>query len=306
MDLSLLVLAAGIGSRYGGLKQIDPVGPGGETIIDYSIYDAIRAGFNRVVFVIRPDIEADFRQIFGRKFADKIAVDYAYQQLSRLPEGFSVPANRQKPWGTGHAVLSAAGMIHEPFVAINADDFYGAAAFRQLAGYLRQQVGSQPADEPARYAMVGFRLGHTLSEFGSVSRGICRADEANFLQEIVEITGIAKQDDRIQYTDAAGQPHRLAGETLVSMNIWGFTPTIFDYLQSYFVQFLEQAGANPKAEFYIPTVVNSLISQGAARVKVLPNQARWFGVTYPEDKAYVAQNIRALVDQGLYPESVWE
>ena len=298
---TLLVLAAGIGSRYGGLKQIDPVGPGGETIIDYSIYDAIRAGFGKVVFVIRRDIEADFKAVFGKKFADKVAVDYVYQELDALPAGFTVPAGRVKPWGTGHAVLVARQAINEPFVALNADDFYGASSFRTLADYL--QTVPQNSTE---YAMVGFILRNTLSEYGTVSRGLCETDSQNYLHHVVELTKIAKKGQQAEYLDDAGESHPLSGDEIVSMNIWGFTPAIFDALEHQFVEFLRAKGSEEKSEMYIPTVVNTLISKGQANVKVLPSQDSWFGVTYQQDRSYVIRSIRALIEQGHYPEQLWQ
>lgn len=300
MQPTLLVLAAGIGSRYGGLKQIDPVGPGGETIIDYSIFDAIRAGFDKVVFVIRRDIEDDFKAVFGQKFADKIAVEYVFQELDKGPAGFSVPANRKKPWGTGHAVLVAKDVIHEPFVALNADDFYGASSFQVIADYLR----AVPPDS-TDYAMVGFVLRNTLSDFGTVSRGLCQTDENGYLQQVVELTKIAKDGDRARYTNDSGTEHALTADEIVSMNIWGFTPVLFDDFERKFIEFLEARGHEEKSEFYIPTGVNSLMSEGRARVKVLSSDASWFGVTYQEDRPYVVRNIQKLVEQGDYPAKLW-
>lgn len=298
---TLLVLAAGIGSRYGGLKQIDPVGPNGETIIDYSIYDAIRAGFGRLVFVIRHEIETDFKELIGKKFEGRLAVDYVYQELDMLPDNFTLPSQRVKPWGTGHAILVAAGAIHEPFAVINGDDFYGATSFQRLSDYL--QITRD--HDLANYAMVGFVLRNTLSEFGSVARGVCQVDEQNFLQHVVELTKIEKEGDRAKYTDAAGQIRPLTGNETVSMNMWGFTPSIFDHLRRQFIDFLRAHQDEAKAEFFIPTVVNTLVSQGQARVKVLSSQDSWFGITYQEDKPYVTRSIRHLINQGVYPEKLW-
>ncbi len=301
MKPTLLVLAAGIGSRYGGLKQLDPVGPNGETIIDYSVYDAIRAGFGKVVFIIRYQIEAEFKEFFGRRFAGHIPVEYVYQELDMLPNGFAVPEGRKKPWGTGHAVLVAREAIAAPFAAINADDFYGAFSFQALADFLR----SIPNSAVAEYAMVGFRLRNTLSEFGTVSRGVCRVDNNNYLQQVEELTKIAKDGNRARYTDAAGQTHPLTGNETVSMNMWGFAPTIFDHLQTQFVEFLTGPGRQEKSEFYIPTVANTLIQQHKARVKVLPSRDIWVGVTYQEDRPVVIKTIQKLIEQGLYPEKLW-
>lgn len=301
MKPTLLVLAAGIGSRYGGLKQIEPVGPGGATIIDYSIYDAIRAGFGKVVFVIRHDIETEFKSVIGQKFESKILVEYAYQELSMLPSGFSVPPNRKKPWGTGHAVLAAKALINEPFAVINADDFYGASAFQVLAEFLQK---GQNLDRH-EYAMVGFILRNTLSEFGSVSRGICQSDAEDYLQHVVELTKIEKAGNGAKYTDEDGKIHSLSGDEIVSMNIWGFTPSIFNHFQRLFVEFLQQHGKEEKSEFFIPTEVNTLIAQNQASVKILSSQDPWFGVTYQEDKVQVIKGIEKLTAQGKYPDQLW-
>jgi MobA-like NTP transferase domain len=294
---TLLVLAAGMGSRYGGLKQIDPVGPAGETIMDYSIFDALRAGFGRLVFVIRRDIEAAFRQTIGARFEHRLPVEYVFQDLDSLPPGFSVPAGRQKPWGTGQAILMAADVIHEPFAAINADDFYGANSFRVLAEYL--QSGGPD------YAMVGFVLRNTLSEFGSVARGACRVAEDDYLQAVTELTKIERDGAAAKYLDAAGIVHRLSGNETVSMNMWGFVPILFGQLQQLLIEFLKAHGWDEKAEFYIPAVVNALVSAGRARCKVLRTPDTWFGVTYREDRPRVIEGIRALAARGEYPERLW-
>jgi len=301
MKPTLLVLAAGMGSRYGGLKQIEPVGPGGATIIDYSIYDAIRAGFGKVVFVIRHDIEAEFKSAISQKFESKIPVEYVFQELNMLPSGFSVPPNRKKPWGTGHALLTAKDLINEPFAVINADDFYGASAFQALVDFL-QKAQNLDGDE---YAMVGFVLRNTLSEFGSVSRGICQSDGEDYLQHIVELTKIEKVGNQAKYTDEAGKTHSLSGDEIVSMNIWGFIPSIFNHFQRLFVAFLQAHGQEEKSEFFIPTEVNTLITQDQARVKVLSSRDSWFGVTYQEDRPQVIRDIQALIEQGVYPERLW-
>ena len=286
-----------MGSRYGGLKQIDPVGPHGETLIDYSVYDALRAGFEMLVFVIRRDIEKQFKQTIGGRFESRIAVKYVFQQLDHLPQGHLVPANRQKPWGTGHAILMGAEVVNEPFAVINADDFYGAHSFRLLADHLR----SGGPD----YALVGFVLRNTLSEFGSVARGVCRLGHDGFLESVTELTRIEPDGAAAKYTDAAGQIHPLTGEEVVSLNMWGFTPTIFGHLHEQFIAFLKKHGQNEKAEFYIPTVVNTLIGAGQERLKVLRTSDTWSGVTYREDTAHVSKSIRRLVAGGNYPERLW-
>ena len=292
MQPTLLVMAAGMGSRYGGLKQIDAVGPSREAIIDYSIYDALRAGFGRLVFVIRRDIEAPFREVIGNKFEKRIAVDYVYQELDKLPSGFTIPPGRTKPWGTTHAILMAEETLHEPFAAINADDFYGRESFQVLADFLR-------AGGPD-YAMVGYTLRNTLSEHGSVSRGVCECDAAGFLRAVVELTKVekhgrgARADDRV-----------LSGDEPVSMNFWGFTPALFPQLREQFTEFLRRSGQELKSECYIPTTVNELVASGTARVKVLRTPASWFGITYKEDKPQVVASIDKLVADGGYPQKLW-
>ena len=294
---TLLVLAAGLGSRYGGLKQIDPVGPGGETIMDYSVYDALRAGFGKLVFVIRRDLEAPFKQFIGARFEGRMPVEYVFQELDRLPPGFSVPPGRAKPWGTAHAVLMSEGVIRGPFAAINADDFYGAHSFQALAAHW--QSGSPD------YAMVGFVLRNTLSEHGSVARGLCRAGADGYLQSIIETTGLEKHGNGVKHTDANGSIQRFSGDETVSMNLWGFTPALFGHLRERFVDFLHQHGRDPRCEFYIPTAINSLISAGQARCKILPTTDSWLGVTYREDRPRVIEGIRRLVARGDYPERLW-
>ena len=286
-----------MGSRYGGLKQIDPVGPSGETIIDYSIFDALRAGFGKVVFVIRKDIEEAFRETVGSRFEKRVAVDYVFQSLEDLPLGFSVPAGRSKPWGTTQAILSGAAAVREPFAAINADDFYGAESFRVLASHLTS--GSPD------YAMVGFILRNTLSEFGSVARGVCQLKDGDYLKSIVEYLAIERDADGVKNTAADGQITRLTGEEPVSLNFWGFTPRVFDQLRESFRAFLEQNGSDLKRECLIPTTVNDLVSSGKARVKVLPAEGSWFGVTYREDRPRVIESIRGLIASGAYPEKLW-
>jgi hypothetical protein len=294
---TLLVLAAGMGSRYGGLKQVDPVGPAGETIIDYSIFDALRAGFGRLVFVIRKDIEAQFREVVGARFEKRLPVDYAYQELDKLPGGFTVPEGRTKPWGTTHAILMAEDVVHEPFAAINADDFYGRASYALLA----QHLTSGTPD----YAMVGFILRNTLSEFGSVARGICRVDGGQYLKSVVELTKIERDGTGAKDTSSSGMVTQLTGEEAVSMNMWGFTPALFPQLRSHFAMFLRQNGRELKSECYIPSTVNELVTAGEARVKVLRTPASWFGVTYREDRPRVVESIRQLIAAGEYPAKLW-
>jgi NDP-sugar pyrophosphorylase family protein len=284
-------MAAGMGSRYGGLKQLDAVGPGGETIIDYSIYDALRAGFARLVFVIRHDIEAPFREAIGSKFEKRIAVDYVFQELDKLPPGFTVPEGRTKPWGTTQAVLLAEGIVGEPFAAINADDFYGRESFQVLADFLRAGSGD--------HAMVGYTLRNTLSEHGSVSRGVCECDAGGYLRAVVELTKIEKHG-----RSAQAEGRDFSGDELVSMNFWGFTPALFSSLRERFEAFLRRSGQELKSESYIPTTVNELVASGAARVKVLSTPSSWFGVTYKEDKPHVTASVRALIARGDYPEKL--
>ena len=294
---TLLVLAAGMGSRYGGLKQIDPVGPGGETIIDYSIYDALRAGFGKLVFVIRKSIEQPFKEIIGARFEKRAQVEYVFQELDQLPPGFEVPASRTKPWGTTQAVLAATGAVREPFAVINGDDFYGAGSFRVLAQHL--QSGSPD------YSMVGFVLRNTLSEFGSVARGVCQVSGDGFLEDVIELTKIEPDGAHAKNTNADGQVTSLTGDETVSMNMWGFTPRLFGELQEYFVEFLKQNGQNDKSEFFIPSAVNELVSAGRARVKVLPTNDSWFGITYREDHPRVVASIGRLIQNRTYPERLW-
>jgi len=294
---TLLILAAGMGSRYGGLKQIDPVGPAGETIIDYSIYDALRAGFGKLVFVIRKDIEQQFKEIIGARFEKRVAVEYVFQELDKLPPGFSRPAGRTKPWGTTHAILMAEQAIKEPFAAINADDFYGQQAYKLLANYLTS--GSSD------YAMVGFILKNTLSDFGSVARGVSRTDAADYLTSVVEMMKIERDGAAAKNTDAEGKITQLTGDEAVSMNFWGFTPAVFPQLKTKFAEFLKKSGGELKSECYIPSTVNDLVVAGQAKVKVLRTNDSWFGVTYREDRPMVVESIRKLIARGDYPEKLW-
>lgn len=296
---TLLVLAAGMGSRYGSLKQVDKLGPSGESIIDYSIYDAIRAGFGKVVFVIRKSIEADFREVFGR-FSNKIEVDYAFQELDALPEGYSVPADRQKPWGTGHAILVAANKINTPFAVINADDFYGAHSFDVMARHL---TGNHSSDADV-YSMVGYVLENTLSEHGHVSRGVCEIGAGNILKGVTERTQIQRVENKICFNENEKWV-QLTGTELVSMNFWGFPQSIFQHLERHFKTFISTNIENPKAEFYIPFAVNDLVNEGHAKVKVLSTPDTWFGVTYKEDKDTSVARLLTLVDKGVYPADLW-
>lgn len=302
MKPTLLVLAAGIGSRYGGLKQIDPIGPGGEAIIDYSVYDAIRAGFGKVVFVIRHDIEVPFRSSIAKRFEDHVPIEYVFQEMDAIPEGFSVPPTRKKPWGTGHAILVAADAIGEPFGVINADDFYGAASYRMLSEYLQSVHDA----EHLEYSMVGFVLRNTLSEFGSVSRGVCQCNSGGYMQSVVEHTQIQRDGSGAKYSTGNGKQGVFSGDEIVSMNLWGFTPSIFSELRTRFVDFLRTRGDEDKSEFFIPSVVNELVALGKARVKVLTSPDSWFGITYPDDKPTVVSGIKRLIAAGQYPEKLWK
>ena len=298
---TLLVLAAGMGSRYGSLKQMDGVGPNGEAIIDYSIYDAIRAGFGKVVFVIRHSFAKEFIEVFNEKrFGGKIAVEYVYQELDYLPEGFTVPEGRVKPWGTNHAVMMAADAIHEPFAVINADDFYGEDAYKVIGSYLSNLGGSEN-----HYCMVGYEVNKTLSENGTVSRGVCTVDDDKFLKSMVERTQIERVDGTIVFHDG-GADEPLAENTPVSMNLFGFTPDFFRYSKEYFIDFLKENKDNLKAEFFIPLMVNHLIGSGIAKLKVLSTSALWFGVTYKEDKPALVAKIEQLIADGVYPRNLWE
>lgn len=301
MKPTLLILAAGMGSRYGGLKQVDPVGPNGEAIIDYSIYDAIRAGFGKVVFVIRESFADAFKESFNKKLEDKIEVEYVFQELDNVPEGIKVSEDRQKPWGTGHAILVAKEKITEPFAVINADDFYGAASYKMISDYLSSTGGSELPD----YCMVGYYLKHTLSDHGFVSRGVCETDNDNYLQTVIERTHIDKTNGKIISQVENNTQLELTGNEVVSMNIWGFTPSYFDFLDRYFADFIKVNSGNPKAEFYIPFVVNELIKTKQAKLKVLESEDLWFGVTYKEDKKLAVRNIADLIEKGVYPEKLW-
>jgi UTP-glucose-1-phosphate uridylyltransferase len=298
---TLLVLAAGIGSRYGSLKQVDKLGPSGETIIDYSIYDAIRAGFGKVVFVIRKSIEAEFREVTA-KFSRKISIDFSFQELDNVPEGIKVPAERQKPWGTGHAVLVAANKIDTPFAVINADDFYGAQSYKVISDYLTANHNS----DKDKYCMVGYHLKNTLSENGHVARGVCEISENHLLKSVVERTQIIRQEENIVFKDSDESWKTLSGEAMVSMNFWGFPASVFKHLEKKFKSFILSNYQNPKAEFYIPLAINELLSENEARVKVLSTPDSWFGVTYKEDKESSIKKLNSLIANGVYPKKLWE
>lgn len=301
MKLTLLVLAAGMGSRYGGLKQLDEVGPSGETVMDYSVFDAMRAGFDRVVFVIRKDIEEAFRAAIGSRYENRIEVAYAFQDMADLPAGFAVPEGRTKPWGTGQAVYAARKLLNGPFAVINADDFYGADSYRKLAGSLK----AAPTDGKIRGCIASFLLGNTLSENGSVSRGICSADTAGNLAKVVENTKIFRRDGKIISVREDGSESEFTGRELVSMNSWGFTPELLGELERLFTGFLKEHGSELKSEFYLPFAVDTLIREGRAEVKVLKSEDSWFGITYREDKPFVQAALRRLVDEGAYPEKLF-
>ena len=300
MKPTLFVLAAGMGSRYGGLKQLDGLGPGGETIMDYSIYDAVNAGFGKLVFVIRQSFENDFREKIVSKYEKKIPVELVFQELDKLPEGFTPHPDRVKPWGTNHAVMMGKEVINEPFAVINADDFYGRESYKVLADYLSTLEGSEN-----KYCMVGYRVGNTLSESGTVARGVCETDEERNLTGVVERTQVMRVDGKVSYKDENDQWVAIDDNTPVSMNMWGFTPDYFKYSDDYFVQFLKENAENLKAEYFIPLLVNHLIVNGNASVKVLDTPSSWFGVTYAEDRPGVVAKLKTLVDEGIYPSPLW-
>jgi len=296
---TLVVLAAGIGSRYGGLKQIDPVGPSGEIVIDYSLFDAIRAGFGKVVFVIRRDIEAPFRAMIEPHIKGRIAFEYVFQDMTDLPTGFSVPADRKKPWGTSHAVRACRHIVKEPFAVINADDFYGRQSYRVLCDYLKN-VSARSAE----FSLVAFVLRNTLSEHGSVARGVCRVSPQGLLEGVVENLKIEKDGNGAR-SIWENRVEPMTGDEVVSMNMWGFTPALFDYLERDFPAFLKKGIENPKAEFLLPTLVDQLIREGCVRCHVLTSNDKWLGVTYPEDKPIVMAGVRERIRAGEYPEKLW-
>lgn len=299
----LIVMAAGMGSRYGGLKQMDPVGPGGELILDYSIYDAREAGFRKVIFVIKKEIEEDFRELMESRNYPGIEIEYAFQEIGDLPEGYGVPEGRVKPWGTCHAVLSCRKLVQGPFAVINADDYYGREAFAKMYRYLEETRD----DEYYRYAMIGYALKNTLTENGHVARGVCQVSREGFLEEITERTRIQRNQGEIQYADEQDQWHALKEDTLVSMNFWGFTLSAMKLMEELFPSVLDRIlEENPlKGEYYLPFAVDHGLQRGLATVKVLPSEDRWYGVTYLEDKPSVMGAMRALSEKGLYPERLW-
>jgi len=300
MPQTLVVLAAGMGSRYGGLKQIDPMGPSGETILDYSVFDALRAGFSKVVFIIRPDFEADFRNNVSSKFEHLVDVEYAFQTLDKLPSGWSVPAGREKPWGTTHAILCASDVVKENFAVINADDFYGQESY----AVLNEELSG--IDSFANtFSMVGFTLRNTLSDHGSVARGVCTTSENGLLTHIDEMTNLSREGSGALYKREDGSVLNLTGDEPVSMNMWGFTPRLFDHLDRVFQEFLRTSGTELKSECFIPLTVGQLISEKHVTCKVLRSNSTWFGVTYKEDKEIVQGSIAALVEKGKYPQSLW-
>jgi len=299
MKPTLFILAAGMGSRYGGLKQIDGLGPNGETIMDYSVFDALRGGFGKIVFVIRKDFEEDFRKVVLAKYLDKIPCEVCFQSLDKVPAGCTYNLERQKPWGTNHAVLMGKDIIKEPFAVINADDFYGQDAFKVMADYLKSIEGTK-----GQYAMVGYRVQNTLSEHGTVSRGVCTTDEKGFLTDVIERTKIEEKGGVITNSEE-GAEMEIAQNTPVSMNFWGFTPEYFQYAEEAFIEFLKVNSQELKKEFYIPTVVNNLIQAGKATCKVLDTTAKWFGVTYAEDKPQFILKINELINKGVYPNKLF-
>lgn len=298
MKPALVILAAGMASRYGSMKQVEGFGPSGETIMDYSIYDAIRAGFGKVVFIIRKEFEKNFREIIGKDIEPRIQVEYVFQELDKYAEGFEIPKERTKPWGTAHAVLCAEEKIKEPFAVINADDFYGRDGFENAATFLKNDCKKDV------YAIVGYELLKTLSEHGTVNRGVCEVDQNHNLVSVVERLNVSKQGDKIVCNDEH-TPKELPLDTHVSMNFWCFHPSLFDYSKKVFKEFLEENASNPKAEFFIPIVADKFIKEREGVIKVIPTSAKWFGVTYKEDAPMVRESLRKLVDAGEYPENLW-
>ncbi len=303
MKPTLFLLAAGMGSRYGGLKQLDKLGPNGETIMDYSIYDAINAGFGKLVFVIRKDFEQDFRDIVLKKYESKIPCELVFQALDALPEGFTCPADRQKPWGTNHAVMMGKDVIKEPFAVLNCDDFYDRDAFQVMGKFLSEL----PEGSTGKYAMVGFRVGNTLSESGTVSRGVCETNDQNLLTSVVERTKIQRFDGVVKYQDENDEWVAISDNTPVSMNFWGFTPDYFQHSVEYFKEFLADPKnmENLKSEFFIPLMVDKLINDGTATCEVLDTTSQWFGVTYPEDRPEVVARFAKLGEDGVYPANMF-
>ena len=304
MDATLVVMAAGIGSRFGGgIKQLAPVGPGGEIIMDYSIYDAKKAGFNKVVFIIRHDLEKDFKEIIGDRIKKYIDVDYAFQELDDLPEGFTCPKDRTKPWGTGQALLSVKGLVNEPFIVINADDYYGKEGFKVVYDYMKNHMKEN--GEKLDLCMAGFVLKNTLSDNGGVTRGVCKADADNKLVDVTETFDIELKDGVLSAVDENKQKRDVDLNDIVSMNMWGLTPKFLDILEEGFPKFLKSMTNELKSEYLLPSVIDEAIKSGKASVEVLKSHDKWFGVTYKEDKELVVNSIRALVDKGVYPEKIF-
>lgn len=303
IETTLVVMAAGLGSRFGGIKQLEPVGPSGEIIMDYSVYDAIKAGFNKVVFIIRKDIEEDFKKIIGNRISKMIDTEYVIQDVNNLPEGFKLPEGRTKPWGTGHAILSCKNVVKNPFIVVNADDYYGKEAFVKVHDYL---VNPDKTDKKYNFCMAGFRLGNTLSENGTVTRGICDVDENNMLLDVNETFEIQRDHDEAK-AGRDGKQLRISLEQPASMNMWGFTADFIDELDKRFTPFLSGISGNEmKAEYLLPSIVDELIKEGSAQVKVLDTNDKWFGVTYQEDKYMVQSSLKKLVEQGVYPEALYK
>ena len=302
MKPALVILAAGLGSRYGDLKQLDVVGPGGATIMDYSVYDALRAGFGKIVFVIRPEMEAAFRTMVGRRYERRVSVAYGFQRPDALPPGFATPSGRTKPWGTGQAVLAAEPLVKEPFAVVNADDFYGADAYAELSAFLQRK---EPGEVPT-YAMVGYALRDTLTAAGAVNRGCCRCTPDGRLEGIREVCHIERHGTEGRYRAESGRTRILSGDQIVSMNAWGFRPILFDQLGERFECFLQKNAASETAEFYLPAAIADLMRTGDAGVRVLPSKDTWAGLTHPGDKPRVIEMIRELIGRGRYPQMLWD
>ncbi len=299
--ISLVVLAAGMGSRYGGLKQMDSFGPNGETIIDYSLYDAHRAGFNHVVFIIREFFAEKFKEVFEPKMQGRMDVDFVYQELTNIPHSFDIPSDRDRPWGTGHAVWVAHPYVDGPFAVINADDYYGPESYHTLYKFLTENR------MPEEYSVVGYSLHNTLSEHGTVNRGVCHADDSGYLKQIVECKQIGRDEDGfVSYPGEDGKAVFLSQSTPVSMNMWGFYPSYFQYFENQFDAFLKDESQDLKSEFYIPTLVDNLIKNGERKTKVLHSDSEWFGVTYKEDKSFVSDRLNELLKEGVYPYDLWK
>ncbi len=299
MSKSLVILAAGMGSRYGGLKQMDPVGPSGEFLIDYAVYDALQAGFDRAVFVIRKDMLDQFSETIGARLNPHVRVEYVFQNVLQVPAGVFAPASRRKPWGTGHALLVARELVGGPFAVINADDFYGRSAYEKVSAFFDE------TDDDSLYGMVGYGLMDTLPRKGKVSRGICKVSSDGYLEQVVEREGVCRSEGQVMFSVGGHRPGYMSGKELASMNLWAFKPSIFDHLESQFREFIDKSGMNDKSEFYLLDVVDYLIKKRMAKVRVYDSDSTWFGVTNPDDRPMVQQKIGYLVDQGVYPENLW-